>query len=206
MSPRLAAREIGSARHDGSPKSHCGFHHRGITLILSLIMLAALAMLAMSAVNTSMSNMRIVGNTQARHEVLSAAQAAVELTISSPLFVQQSAAVAAAPIPVDVDGDGVADYSARLSPAPACYRVGVLKVTELDPASPDDIKCLGSSSVQNSGIEVQGSALPTGDSLCADSQWNVRAVVTDSRRNASVAVNQGIAVRSLSTDTANACP
>jgi len=34
----------------------------------------------------------------------------------------------------------------------------------------------------------------------------VRAVVNDPRSNANAAVNQGVSIRSLSTDTANACP
>ena len=179
---------------------------RGITLLITMVMLLALSMLAVWGFNSSTANMRIVGNTQARQETLSAAQAAVEQTISSPLFVQHAAAVASSPVAVDVDGDGAPDYTARLSPQPACYRVRVIKVSELDPVSPADLSCLGSSSAQNSGIEIDGAAPPTGDSLCADSEWNVRAEVADARSSAFVAVNQGVAIRSLSTDTANACP
>jgi uncharacterized membrane protein len=178
---------------------------RGATLITALIMLVALAMLAIWAFNTSTTNLRVVGNTQARQESLAVAQAAVEQTISSSMFVKEAATVAASPIPVDFDNDGNADLEARLSPPPACYRVRILKVNELDPGSAGDLPCLGSSSVQ-SGIEIDGAAPPAGDSLCADSDWNIRAVVNDPRSNANVAVNQGIAVRSLSTDTANACP
>jgi hypothetical protein len=179
---------------------------RGVTLIVSLIMLLALAMLSVWAFNSGTMNLRVVGNSQARQEVVSAAQAAVELTISSPLFTQQPAAVAAAPIPVDLDGDGAPDYQATLFPAPSCYRVRVLKVSELDPSSVGDRACLGSSAAQNSGIVTVGSTPATGDSLCADSEWNLRATVADPRSHATATVNQGIAVRSLSTDTANACP
>jgi hypothetical protein len=179
---------------------------RGVTLIISLIMLVALAMLSVWAFNSGTMNLRVVGNSQARQEVVSAAQAAVELTISSPLFSQQPAAVAAAPIPIDVDGDGQPDYQATLSPVPSCYRVRVLKVSELDPSSEGDRACLGSSAAQNSGIVTVGSTPTTGDSLCADSEWNVRATVADPRSHATATVNQGIAVRSLSTDTANSCP
>lgn len=179
---------------------------RGITLIVALVMLLALSMLAVWAYNASTANMRIVGNTQARGETFAAAQAAVEKTISSPLFVQQAAAVASAPVDVDIDGDGANDFSARLTPAPACYRVRPVKVNELDPGSPQDLNCLGSSAATTSGIEVDGAAPPTGDSLCADSEWNVRAEVADARSNAFVAVNQGVGIRSLTTDAANSCP
>ena len=149
---------------------------RGATLIIALIMLVALAMLSAWAFNGSQMNMRVVGNSQARQEAVSAAQAAVELTISTPAFSVDPVAVAASPIPIDIDGDATSDYAVRLSPAPT------------------------------PGIETAGATPTTGDSLCADSEWNVRAVVTDPRSNANAAINQGVAIRSLSTDTANACP
>jgi hypothetical protein len=175
-------------------------------LIIALIMLVALAMLSLWAFNAGTMNLRVVGNSQARQEVVAAAQAATELTLSTPLFTQDPLAVAAGAIPVDIDGDALPDYSARLTPAPACYRVRVLKVNELDPASEGDRACLGSSMSINPGIETAGAAPSTGDSLCADSEWNVRAVVSDARSHATAAVNQGIAVRALTTDTASACP
>lgn len=175
---------------------------RGVTLIVALIMLVALAMLAVWAVNTSTTNTRIVGNTQARQESLSAAQTAIETTLSSTAFIKGKAA---ASLPVDVDGDGAIDYTVNMTPKPSCYRVRILKVNELDPNSPADVSCLGSSSATTAGIEVDGAAPPTGDSLCAVSDWNLRAEVTDARTNAKVAVNQGVSLRSLSTDTANNC-
>jgi len=179
---------------------------RGATLIIALIMLVALAMLSTWAFNGSQMNMRVVGNSQARQEVVGAAQAAIELTISSQLFAADPVAVAASAIPIDVDGDAQADYQVQLTPPPSCYRVRVLKVNELDPTSASDRACLGSSGAPNPGIETTGSTPPTGDSLCADSEWNLRAVVNDPRSNAAAAINQGVAIRSLSTDTANACP
>jgi PilX N-terminal len=179
---------------------------RGATLVVALILLAAMALLSVWAFNAGSADVRIVGNSQSRQEVVTAAQTAIEATISTPLFVQQPTAVAAAAIPVDIDGDGRPDLNANLVPPPACYRVRMVKVNELDPSSPTDLPCLGSSSAQNPGIETAGSTPNTGDSLCADSDWNVRAVVTDPRTQATAAVNQGVAVRSLVTDSANSCP
>ena len=179
---------------------------RGATLIIALIMLVALAMLSLWSFNAGTMTLRVVGNSQTRQEVVSAAQAATELTLSTPLFTQEPVAVSANAIPIDIDGDAQPDYQARLTPAPACYRVRVLKVNELDPSSEGDRACLGSSTVQNPGIETAGAAPATGDSLCADSEWNVRAVVSDTRSHATAAVNQGVAVRTLTTDTASACP
>ena len=178
---------------------------RGVTLIVALIMLTALGLLAAFAVKSGTTNLRIVNNTQARHEAFAAAQAAVERTISSPLFSQQPAAVAANPIPVDVDGDGVSDFSVRLTPAPACYRWRSVKVGELNPTAAADRACLGSGVAANSGID-SSQALPVGDSLCADSEWNIRAVAVNAATSASVSVNQGLALRGLITDVTNACP
>jgi hypothetical protein len=179
---------------------------RGATLIVALIMLVALAMLSLWSFNSGTMNLRVVGNSQARQEVVAAAQAATELTLSTPLFTQDPLAVAAGAIPIDIDGDAVPDYQARLTPAPSCYRVRVLKVSELDATSPGDLACLGSSMSMNPEIDAPGVASVVGDSLCADSEWNVRAVVSDARSHATAAVNQGVAVRSLTTDTASACP
>lgn len=178
---------------------------RGATLIVALIMLVAMAMLGIWAFNTGTTNLRIVGNSQARAEALTATQAAVETTISSPLFITNPTAVAASPIAVDLDGDGRSDLSARLSPAPSCYRVRVVKTAELDPAAAADLACYGTGAAQNPGIVAAG---PTnaGESMCADSEWNVRATVDDAGSGARAVLNQGVAVRSLTTDANNGCP
>ena len=179
---------------------------RGATLIIALIMLVALAMLGLWSFNAGTMNLRVVGNSQARQEVVAAAQAATASGSCVKSGVLSVSSVAAGAIPIDIDGDAVPDYQARLTPAPSCYRVRVLKVNELDPASEGDRACLGSSTATNPGIEIVGAAPVAGDSLCADSEWNVRAVVSDTRSHATAAVNQGVAVRTLTTDTASACP
>ena len=112
---------------------------RGLTLLVALVVLAALGLLAAWGLKAGGANMRVVGNMQARQQALSAAQSALESTISSAQFSQQPATVAAQPIAVDIDGDGVADITARLSPAPACYRVRIVSLSELDAASAAEI-------------------------------------------------------------------
>ena len=113
-------------------------HQRGVTLIVALVLLMALALLAVWSYNSSTTNLRVVGNTQARQEALAAAQTALDQTVSSALFSQSPDIVAATPIPVDIDGDGVLDYTANVSPAPSCYRVKVVKQSDLDPDSSAD--------------------------------------------------------------------
>lgn len=179
---------------------------QGATLIVALIMLLALSMLAVWSFNTSTTNMRVVGNMQARQESLTAAQTAVEQVISSTLFIEDPAGMAASLIPVDIDGDTVTDYEAELTPAPACYRVKPVKQSQLDYDVEEDRNCYDTSALRNSGIEGPAAVTQTGDSVCSDTEWNIRVKVTDSRSAASVAVNQGIGTRVLTTEAANACP
>ena len=181
-------------------------HHaqRGATLIIALIMLVALGLLAAWAAKSSTVNLRVVSNTQSRLEAFTAAQAAIETTLSAPTFSQQPAAFLNKVMPIDVDGDGIADMTATMS-LPTCYRAKVIRVNELNPAEKADRDCLGSSSAVNSGIDSPTS-MGAGDSICANSEWNLRAEVTDANTGAKVAVNQGVALRGLVTDTANACP
>jgi hypothetical protein len=178
---------------------------RGYTVVVALIMLTALALLAASAVRSSTTNLRAVGNMQSRQEALASAQAAVERTISTPQFTVQPAAVAARPVAIDLDGNGVADYSATLTPAPRCYNYRAVRNLELDPDLPTDVPCLRSSAGTGSGIETAGGS-SAADSLCADSEWNVRVVIAEAGSGTSVAINQGVAVRGIVTDAVNSCP
>ena len=176
---------------------------RGATLLIALIMLAAMALLAVFAFNSSTLNLRVVGNSQIRQEALAAVQAAIESTISTPTFITNPTAVAALPIAVTIAG---ASYSVTLSPAPKCYRYRVIPTAELDLAPPvfKDKSCLGA--VQTDfGTDNDSASGNTTDSICANTEWNVRATVTDASSKASVTINQGIAARALTTDAATYC-
>lgn len=181
-----------------------GTRQRGMTLLVVLILLTALGLMAALAVRSGTTNLLAVGNTQSRQEAMSAVQAAIERTISTREFSEQPAAVAAAPIAVDVDGDGKADQTVTLSPPPACYNYRVVKVTELDGDVPADVVCMRGNVGNAAGIDAP--SLPTGDSNCADSEWNVRAAVNSPDNGARAVVNQGVAMRGLITDAANNCP
>lgn len=178
---------------------------RGATLIIALMMLLVLAMLAIQAFKSSTTNQRIVANTQARSEALAAVQAAIELTISSSQFTRTPAEVAAVPILIDIDGDGAHKYTVSLSPTPVCYRKKVIPTSALDLAAPafKDRHCVGPTQREFGTDSDQ--AVQNSDSICASTDWNVRAVVTDAATKASVAINQGVTVRVLTTDADNNC-
>lgn len=175
---------------------------RGVTLLVILVLMLIVGLVAVSALGGSERNLRVAGNVQARGEAIAAAQALVELTLSSGAFTRDPLAAAAVPYDIDLDGDGRPDRQARLDPAPACLRVRVVKVSELDPEAASDVACLGSSA-QQSGREFAGAG--NGDSLCAETLWNVAASVADDVTGALVRVNQGVTVRVPLSDVINGC-
>lgn len=175
-----------------------------MTLIVVLILLTALGLLAALGVRSGTTNLLAVGNTQSRQEAMSAVQAALERTISTKEFSEKPQAVAALPIQVDVDGDGNVDQTVTLTPPPACYNFRIVKMGELDPEVAADRVCLRGNSGNAAGIDAAG--LPAGDSMCADSEWNVRAAVNSPDNGARAVVNQGVAMRGAITDAANNCP
>ena len=198
-------RRISPARVRADMRPRRSTRQRGASLVIALIMLVALSLLAAQAFRSSTTNQRIVGNTQARQEALAAVQAAIEATISSAQFTKTPIEVAAVPIHVDIDGDGVPDYTVNLTPAPVCYRKSTVPTSALDLAPPafKDRNCLGPTQ-QEFGTDSDPLATHI-DSICANTDWNVRAVVTDAATKTSVAINQGVTVRVLATDAENSC-
>lgn len=178
---------------------------RGSTLVVTLIFLVLMSLFAVNAFNSSSTNLRVVGNMEARQESLAAAQLGLEHTISSTLFATNPDGVAANSVPVDINGDGAQDFQVRMLPKPSCYRVLPIKTADLDPALDADLSCMRSGSLQNSGLDSADITAAAGDSMCSQSEWNIRAEVVDGRTGTMVAVNQGVGVRVLGTDAANSC-
>lgn len=180
---------------------------RGQTLLVVLVLLALFTLFAVGAFNTSNTNMRVIGNMQARQEAGSAAQLAIERTISDLNFAINPSTVEATTVTVDIDGNGSTDYEVRRTPAPRCFRVRVIKNADLDGAVATDIPCLQTAVSQATGIDSGAAVATAGDSMCANAEFDIRALATDvGRTGVSVAVRQGVALRLLSTDAENACP
>lgn len=185
--------------------SYLNRHQRGASLFTALIFLLALSLFAAASFKASTTNLRVVGNTQARQEAHAAAQRAIDQTISSEQFSTAPALVAAAPVAVDIDGDGTQDYTANLTPQPSCYKIRPKKSTELNPGNAADVACIRSALPLAPGIESAAAPPPTGNSLCADTEWNITANVTDARTQAVVTINQGVAVRVNAVDADTKC-
>ena len=180
-------------------------HQTGAALFVVLILMFVMGWLAVSTFRISSQHMQIVGNSQAERQATAAAQRAIDLTISSNAFTKDPAAVALAPIASDIDGDGHDDFVATLDPAPKCVRVRPIKNMELEVAKATDRVCLQSSGGSGNLIVAPGAVVGAGDSLCANSEWNIAATVTDATSNTRVAINQGVAVRIVASDAKNFC-
>lgn len=177
----------------------------GATLVIALVMLILLTLFAVTALNTGTTNLKTVGNMQARSEAMDSAQQTIETVLSSPQFLSNPANAVVNPcgaantVCTDINGDGITDYTTRLTPQPSCVFVRPIKVVELDLANTEDLGC---SSGQAQQFGVTGSV--TGDSLCANTIWEITAETTGAS-GAKVAISQGIGVRVSSDDTASTC-
>ena len=173
---------------------------RGATMIVSLIMLLLITLLAISSFTLGKGNLQIVGNMQQRQQAFAAAQAAVATVISSTRFTATPADAIPPPLIcgranatcVDVNGDGVTDVNVAVTAA--CGAIQPITATELNFADPNDRKCLVGAS-QNFGI----AGASNNDSMCSNIVWDVQASATDAVSGANSVVDQGAAVRALTT-------
>ena len=179
--------------------------HRGIVLLQAMILMIMLFLIAIASFNMGRQNTIIAGNMQHKAEVLTAANQAVEKVISTTTFIDSpSAAVPGNTVSYDVNGDGTNDITVKLNPKPCVKKAQIIKNAELDTSNSNDMACaLGAN--QNLGVE----GAVTGNSLCANSIWEISAVAEDEATGGQVEVTTGVGVR-ISADSAqnttNICP
>ena len=179
---------------------------RGATLVVALIMLVLLTLFAVSAMNTSMVNLKVVGNMQSRSGALAAAQQTIETVLSTTQFVADpnNAIINPCGAPntlcTDVTGDGTPEYTTVLNPKPSCIEGRALKVSELNLSNPEDLSCAAGQQ-QQFGVANSGS----GDSLCAITMWDITAQASSVSTATTVGVSQGISTRVTADDLAARC-
>jgi len=179
---------------------------RGATLVVALIMLVLLTLFAVSAMNTSIVNLKVVGNMQSRSEALAAAQQAIETVLSTTQFVADpnNAVInpcgAANTLCTDVTGDGVPEYTTVLNPKPSCVEGWVVPVSKLDLTSTEQLSCAAG---QQQQFGVIGST--SGASLCADTTWDITAQTGSTSTATTVTVSQGVLIRVSADDLAARC-
>jgi len=181
---------------------------RGLTLFMSLIMLVIITLMAVATFNMGRSSMQIVGNFQARTQAIAAAQEAIEEALSTTRLLLNPAAIFLTPCTgantrcVDLNGDGTDDISVALTPQPTCVKALPVKNADLNLANAEDLAC--SAGIQQGSFGIKG--VPTGDSLCSASIWEIRAEATDLITQTKVAVTEGAAVRVPTDSVSSYCP
>jgi len=180
---------------------------RGATLIIALIMLVLLTLFAVSSLNTANTNLRVVGNMQAKNEAINYAQEAIEKTISTTQFIANPANAIPTPCGApntlcgDVNNDGTPEFTITLVPQPRCITVRPKPNAELDLINnPEDLGC---SAGQQQQFGVAGAV--TGNSLCSETVWEIKAKSVDNSSGATATVTQGIGIRISADDAGTSC-
>ncbi len=178
---------------------------RGMTLVVALVMLVLITLLAMTTFNLGKSSIQVVNNMQNRDEGIATSRSVLDEAMSSTRFFDTPDDALAQPCLnsnhrcFDLNGDGVIDIVTALSAA-KCVKVRTIKTYELDYASEEDRNCtVGASS---NGLIVGSDK---GNSLCADSTWEMTATSQDQQVSSEVEVVQGVAMRVATTNIETSC-
>lgn len=167
---------------------------RGISLIVGLIMLVLITLVVVTSFNLSNSHLLVVNNAQIQTELESAANAAVERTISSSVFINPNGtpygptAVAISQFEAGSAGTTAQKTDVSVTISAACVKARILSNKESNTISTD---CIWDPDA--GGAYVEGKTSSASESLCADSLWNVRAFARapqDAR--AEMEVNEGV--------------
>ena len=186
---------------------------RGFTLVVGLIMLMMMTLFAVTTFNLGKGSLQIVDNMQQRNQAQTAAQEALDNVISHTLFTTNptnifdstncpTGTTVTNGMCVDINGDGKTIETVALTPTPSCIESKTIKTGALDPSKSSDAACLVGSNQQ---FGISGAA-GTGDSLCADTVWNLTAVASESTSSAQVALTEGVSVRTSTDSAGTYCP
>ena len=163
-----------------------------MVLITALVMLVVLTLLVVAGINMTNVNTKIAYNMQVRDEAADATQRVIEQVISSPANFN-APLPPPTPVGVDIDNDGTTDYTVTAA-TPTCLAATPIMQSQLDASNPNDVPCFGTSSLQNSGLV--GGTGTGGNSLCANTTWDVSASYADpSGTGLNVVTHQGIGIR-----------
>lgn len=181
---------------------------RGMALVVGLILLALMTIMAITGFNIGRTSLDIVGNMQARQEVIAAANSTIQEAISTTRLFQSPDAIFLNPCDnvantrcFDVNGDGVDDITVELTPAPTCIQSQTIPNAALNV---NDVNQAGCATGVGQTYGIEGTS--SGSSLCANSVWEVVAVATDLITEAEVVVTQGAAVRVSTDEVGTHCP
>lgn len=182
---------------------------RGAALLVALIMLTLMTLMAIASLNIGRINMEIVGNMQNRSQAVAAANSAIQEAISTIAVMESSAAVFGDPCDgtankrcFDINGDETNDIEVLLDPPPACLLAQAIANSSLN------FQVVGTSDctvqVDQTSFGIEGGV--SGNSLCANTLWEVRAIATDVVTETTVTVTEGVAMLVGTNNVATFCP
>lgn len=154
--------------------------------------------------------MQAAGNMQHRNEATNAAREVIEGVMSNTRFFETPNSIFLSPCGndpntkcVDTNADNTPDVTVAVTPPPACLKAQAIKTAALDLSRAEDAGC-SVGTQQNFGVGMPGSS--SGDSLCAESMWEIRAEATDAVTETKVVAAQGVGVRISNDSSATFCP
>lgn len=173
---------------------------KGITLIVTLIMLVVLTLLVVSAIRFGNINLKIAGNVQSQSEAVAATQIAIERVLEQVKVAPNIDAIAASNSNSPAITAGGGAYKVAWT-APACKLTKPVSNADLSPTKASDIPCF-----EGTGGDIQVDAngkATTTPAACNDQNWEVQATVDDAATGTKVMANQGFSVR---VSAATKCP
>lgn len=177
----------------------------GSVLLVAMVFLILFGLIAASTYKGSVASVQAVGNMQWRTESINAANDAIDKLLSDPTTFTNATligpALAATPLTFDVNGDGVSDVKTKFlnDIGPECKRSVVIPSADLDVDKPEDVACMATGSLGNTGLAVTTSTGTSGvapaSSLCSNVEWSLTVQAVDQVTNTTVNVVQGVGVR-----------
>lgn len=142
---------------------------RGAALLVGLIMLVLITLMVTSAFTLSTTNLKSVGNMQAKNEAIAAANQAIEKVLGTPFTISPTAE----DVNVDINNDVTTDYKVHIA-KPTCLR-----------ASKNTSATVSSVSL--------GAAMSTVNEY--NTLWDIEATVDDAKTGAKTVVSTGVNIQ-----------
>lgn len=139
----------------------------GFTLLVGLIMLVLITLMVTTAFTLSTTNLKSVGNMQAKDEAIAAANQAIEQVLGSPFTTLPTAET----INVDINNDGSADYVVAVA-KPTCVRA----------------------SIETAAVKSSGSLPGMSTVNSYNTIWDIEATVDDAKTGAKTTVRSGVRI------------
>jgi hypothetical protein len=166
---------------------------RGITLVVSLIMLIVLTLLVVSAVRFGNINLKIAGNAQTEAEASAAVSVALEKTVELVVSTPNIANIAAQDNMVVSTGGNT--YKVNVSKPICTFSKNVMSDT-LDYTKKADQPCFEGLDEGEVIFDETGKKVPK-PTACKDQNWDITASLTDNDKasGAKITMLQGVSVR-----------